>query len=164
MKPPLSRKSSLPRERWPSSCLRARPAEMLDHPIRRKICEEIRRRPGIHFAEITRRIGTTHGNVSFHLSRLERAGYVYSKWIRGRRRLFGARSDAGLGPPAFVSQSQQRILELLRIAPGVPQNHIGEVLGVCSSTVTYHIRLLRLIGLVDTRREKRSKRCYLREM
>ncbi len=160
---PVSRKSPLQRQcALAPSTLTGRPPEVLDLPIRRRIYDEISRRPGIHFAEIVRRMGTTRGNLSFHLSRLERAGSVCSQWIRGRRRLFPAGSEAG-AQGLLVSQPQKRILELLRIAPGVSQSHIGEVLGVCASTVTYHIRLLRLIGLVEIRREKRSKRCYLRE-
>lgn len=108
-----------------------------------------------------RRTGVTTANLSFHLSRLERAGYVCSRWIRGRRRLFPTDSDAGPQGP-LVSQSQKRILELLRIAPGVSETHVRRVLDTCASNVSYHIGLLRLIGLVETRREKQSKRCYLR--
>lgn len=136
--------------------------ELLESPNRRKICSEIRCHEGIHFRELVRRLGVAPANLWFHLRRLERAGLLVSRWSRGRRRLF-TKSGGLSSARSLVGQRQHQILDLLRIAPGSTQTHIARVFDIGMATVNYHIRVLCLLGLVETRRDKHWKRCYLRQ-
>jgi predicted transcriptional regulator len=139
---------------------RIRREKLLEHPVRELIYTEIRSNPGIHYRELLRKLGMPNGSLAFHFHHLERAGYIRSRRARGRRHLFSTEllpsTDSFL-----VTDRQRRILEFLRSRPGASERLIVKSLGMSRSNVSYHIGVLRSLGLVRTRRVGGRTLCYV---
>ncbi len=140
---------------------RIRREKLLEHPIRELIYMEIRGNPGIHYRELLRRLGVPNGSLAFHLHHLERAGYVRSRRARGRRHLFSTELSPSTGS-LLVTDRQRRILEFLDSRPGASERVIVKSLGMSRSNVSYHVGVLRSLGLVETRRVGGRTLCYVR--
>lgn len=141
---------------------RLRRERLLDHPVRKQIYEAIRARAGIHYRELLRTLGISNGTLAFHLHHLERAGYVRARRVRGRKHFY----PTDLLPAAddvLVTERQRRILGYLRLAPGSSQAEITRATGLKRSNVSYHVGVLRSLGLIETRRVGSSTRCFARE-
>jgi len=138
---------------------RLRRDRLLEHPTRRLVYAQIRETPGIRYRELLRTLGLPRGSLSFHLSQLERGGYVRSVRILGRTHFFVGESPPG--PEALLlTVRQRRILEYLQSAPGASQREISAALGMSRSNVSYNIRALRALGLVEVRRSGQAARCF----
>lgn len=141
---------------------RLRRERLLDHPVREQIFNAIRARAGIHYRELLRTLGISNGTLAFHLHHLERAGYVRARRVRGRKHFY----PTDLRPPpddVLVTERQRRILEYLRLAPGSSQAEITRASGLKRSNVSYHVGVLRSLGLIETRRIGSETRCFARE-
>ena len=140
---------------------RLRPDRLLEHPVRRLIYDTVRSRAGVHYRELLRLVGVSNGTLSFHLTHLERAGYVRSFRVRARRVLLPTGRQASPGD-FLVSERQQRIVEFLRGSPGASQRDVMAAVGMSRSSVSYNLRHLCGLRIVEARREAGRSRYYLR--
>ncbi|WP_297498353.1 ArsR family transcriptional regulator, partial [Thermococcus sp.] len=117
---------------------------------RDEILNFIRGRPGVTFRELARKLGLGIGDLQYHLRKLEGEGKVFSKKVGKRRYIFpaGLEEDAQRLIVAIATGTRRRILLLLLERPR-SQGEIAEALGVSQPTVSYHMRELEKLGVVE---------------
>lgn len=129
--------------------------------MRRLVCETIHERPGIHYRELLRTVGLSNGTLAFHLDHLERGGYVRSFRVHGRRRLF----PVGLRPQPqdfLITERQRGIVRFLRESPGASQHEVRQALALSRSSVSYNLRALVDLRIVEARWVRGSPRYFSR--
>lgn len=134
---------------------RIRTEQILEHPTRKRIFEEIRRRPGIHYRELLRSLGISNGTLAYHLRQLENAGCVRSARAHGRK-LLRTRQDELDGEVLLLTDRDRELLILLSEARASRMDELGVRCGLKASGVEHHLRRLRALGLVQTSREGRA--------
>lgn len=128
---------------------------LLQHPVRQEIVSVVEANPGIHFAEIVRRVGAGNGNTEHHLRHLvtrKILGEVEAKgftcyYVPGT---IGADSARAL--PALKSRGARAILSAIAAKPGLRAQDVARAIGMSEPTVHYHLVRLREVGLVDAKR------------
>lgn len=107
----------------------------------------------------TPQIGSDVNPVEAIVPDLERAGYLRSVRVRGRRRLYA--SDRVANPEDFlVTVPQQEVLKFIQRSPGFSQQEIAAALGLSRSSASYNLRVLRALGIVVTESEARVARYF----
>jgi len=140
---------------------RMRREHLLEHPARELIMRRISDRPGIHYRALLRDLDMANGTLAFHLSRLEKAGCVKSLKAHGRKHFY----PTGRHPDPcewFETGSRGLIVKFLRASPGATRKEIAKTLSFGQSKVSYHLSVLRSMGLLDIRRVGTRERCFLR--
>jgi DNA-binding MarR family transcriptional regulator len=133
----------------PARVLRER---LLDHRIRRRIVEEVRRRPGIHHRELLRFLGVSNGTLAYHLRQLERGGYLRFSRAHGRKFLWASQDEVD-GELLLMTDRERELLAL------VSEFHLARIddlslrSGLKPSSVEYHINRLRALGIVQAWRD-----------
>ncbi len=134
---------------------RARREALLDHFVRGRLYQVIAENPGIHFSELRRRTGVGNGAALYHLSVLEKAGFVRVV-VESSKTLFFVtdqpfdREDFGL------NDLDKAVIDAVDRSPGISQRDLGRQLGRSPVAVSRTVRRLLGLGFVHTRREGRS--------
>lgn len=140
---------------------RIAPNELLDNDVRRRVHGHVSAHPGADVKGTAQAVGVSWSTASYHLARLEREGVLTSRRAGRSKRFFlnggtvTVRADA-IGalrnPTAFA------IAELIAQHPGLMQKEIGAALQLPASTVSWHMRRLRDLGVVrEVRRWRRAE-------
>ncbi len=130
-------------------------------PIRRLILQEIRAHPGLHYREISRRLGIANGELSEHLRRLESAGLIRHKYWLGRKHFFGVEfvGDFRL----FMLSGWDRLAFGYLVGhPGSSASDLVSALGNGQGAASVHLSRLRALGVVEARRSGRVLQWYAR--
>ncbi len=129
---------------------RLSPSDLLDHPLRRRIHDEVSRTPGIHLRELNRRVGGGWGAFRVHLRLLRDAGYV--RFTRHGKYATVHASAA----PAAVSAADPVLPNPLTRATfaalppdGAPLDlrDLRDRVGISRQLLNYHVRRLEVEGL-----------------
>lgn len=131
---------------------RIRRGRLLEHPIRRRIMDELRRQPGIHHRLLLRRLGVSNGTLAHHLFQLERAGYLRASSANGRKHLYLA-GDQPDCQDCLITERQREILGALPDGGDAAISELSRIVGLGEGGVAYHVQRLRNLGLVCARRE-----------
>lgn len=134
---------------------RIRKERLLEHPVRRRIMEEVRRQPGIHHRQLLRVLGVSNGTLAYHLLQMERAGCHRFSCAYGRKHLI-APGDQIAGQEFLITDRDRDLLALLPEAHVAGIEELGRRLGLKESGVAYHLGRLRALGFVQARRERQS--------
>jgi len=120
---------------------------VLRQKLRSLIFEYIQTEPGASFSSIRDALGLQNGTTSYHLSVLEREGFVQSV-VRGRRRYYFPIDGAitSLSPP--LSGIQASILSKVASIPGLGLRELSRAVGHEPSSVAYSARVLAKEGLL----------------
>lgn len=140
---------------------RMRREHLLEHPARKLIMRRISDRPGIHYRALLRDLDMANGTIAFHLSHLEKAGYVKSLKAQGRKHFY----RTGCHPDSrewLDAGSRGLIVKFLRASPGATRREVAKALGFGQSKVSYHLTVLRSSGLLETRRVGAREKCFVR--
>ncbi|MEA3191525.1 MAG: Helix-turn-helix domain [Thermoplasmata archaeon] len=116
---------------------------LLDHPVRRRILDVVAGQPGIHGAELVRRVGAARGSVAHHVAKLVDAGQLVATQA-GKYACYRLPAAKTAGPPGSM-----HVLEALRGVPGASASQLARVLQLSPATVHYHLQKLRAAGLLD---------------
>lgn len=130
--------------------------DLLDHPARARLHEEIRRHPGIHFRALRDATGLAQGALDHHARLLSRAGLIVEHREQGARcfALPGALEPGILALFARVrSQTPRALLRDLDAAPATSVRELAARLGVPPSTIDDHLARLAEAGLVERVRD-----------
>ncbi len=150
---------------------RMRGAKVLDQFTRGQVYGVIRTYPGINYSRIKRVLLIGNGNLSYHLSVLEKEGFVRSE-TEGIHKLFyptklparlqelEGRFPSGDGEGILMSDLQDRMLSLIQARPGLTQAELVSILKVPKQTVSYNIKHLVEYELVQVRKEGNRTRCF----
>ena len=138
--------------------------EILDHFVRGQVFGTIRTEPGVHFTAIRDTLGLSNGGLSYHLRTLEVAGFIRSARDGLYKRFYPSEgketaSDQGIR----LSGLQKRLLDLLRRHPATPQRELARSVDVTQQSVSYNLRILQELGLVESLGGRRHRRYLVAE-
>lgn len=131
---------------------RVRKERLLEHWLRRRIVDEVRRQPGIHHRELLRLLSVSNGTLAYHLRLLERAGLLRFSRAHGRKLLWVPEGEVDL-EHLLMTERERQLVGLLTGIPSARLAELGPRCGLKSSTVGYHVDRLRARGLVEAHRE-----------
>ncbi|HEV8594112.1 MAG TPA: winged helix-turn-helix transcriptional regulator, partial [Thermoplasmata archaeon] len=133
---------------------------VLDHETRGMIRGYIVANPGDHYNAIKEALELPNGTLAYHLQVLQKEMIVKSVKDGKFRRFYPMemRMPEG-GEPTKI---QRVILDLIRTNPGITPRDAAGLLGLTSSTVSYHLERLEELERIEHRREGISKRLYVK--
>jgi predicted transcriptional regulator len=131
---------------------RLRTRSLIDNANRSRIIEVITEEPGIHFRELSRRLGLKQGVLSYHLNVLEKHEMIKSVQDSNNRRfyLIGVKVEKKI----FLTEIQQSIIGIIYDSPGISQSAISRQLGRSKALINYHLRILKDASLVYVEKDK----------
>ncbi len=139
-------------------------SELLENDTRRAIYETIEQEPGINLRGIAEEVDVAWGTLLHHLKKLEDAHFVKSERYGKYRRFFKNGSTYSKEDQeriaALSTPSTARVAEYILENPGAHQSEIGDEIGVTASTILFHVKRLKEVGLVEEEREGRYVHYY----
>lgn len=136
---------------------------VLDNFTRGMIYGFIMSNPGVHYNFIKQKLGLNNGSIVYHLTVLERQELIKSEKVGLYKRFYpvnGTLSETGL---MELNETQERLLELVRLSPGLSQREVGEKMGISSRLINYHVGLLQRSRLVTLEKDGKVTRLYATE-
>jgi DNA-binding MarR family transcriptional regulator len=133
--------------------------KVLDHFLRGRIFEVIRKKPGITYNAIRRDLGISNGSLAYHVYTLQREGFVKSV-PEGPYRRFFTMDEPVSRAGVLVSELQKKILDLLAVEPGISQSIIANRLGTSPQSVNYNVSRLVRKGMVRLEGWGWKKQCF----
>jgi len=141
---------------------RLKKEEVLDHFVRGQVFGVIKTEPGTHFTQIRDTLSLSNGGLSYHLRTLETAGFIRSGRDGLYKRFYPSEGyETAKDKGIRLSGLQTRLLDLLRRHPETLQRDLARSVGVTQQSVSYNLRVLRQLGLVESLGGRRRHRRYL---
>lgn len=140
--------------------MRLRKKDILEHFVRGRIYGYIESNPGEHYSAILRQLGMKNGALAYHLSILEKEGFIksyrdgmyrryYPKGMKLTKKTLSKniRSDyitenGAVTESIRLSKSQEKIIEAIKKNKGITQKEIAKMIGTTKQNVNYHIKLM----------------------
>lgn len=132
----------------------------LEHPLRRDLLEAIRHEPGLHAADLRRRLDVSQGRFQHHAAVLEGAGMIRSELFGGMRRYFPRHVFAERERQMIVAlrtRHARPLFEVVRAQPFVTSQDLAQRSGLSAPAVSKVMRRLAEAGLVTSRRDMRRQ-------
>lgn len=124
-----------------------------------RIFDYIKAHPGVHLRQICRELGLAMGDVQYHIQRLERDGRINSL-RRGLYRFFYAATLFGDRQREVLSvlslDTPREVLLSIIEKPESSQDELARVAGVSQPTISWHLRRLVDLGIVERRQSGRN--------
>ena len=134
---------------------RLKKEEMLDNYTRGEIRGYIVANPGAHYSRIKRDLSLNNGTLIYHLSTLEREGFIYSHRDDYYRRFYPRGRKPR--PGANLTTVQETIIETLLDNPGLGAEDLALRLNKSRKVTNYHLVWLRRWGLIEAKDDGRKK-------
>lgn len=124
---------------------------------RERMLEAILQDPGIHLAELGKRLGLSWSTVSYHARQLAKQGRIQVEKGFRERRLYGPQVPALHKPwlAALRDEDTTRVLHALLEAPASVRQ-LGASLGLSHKVIRRHLATLEQSGLVHRRGDTRT--------
>jgi predicted transcriptional regulator len=125
---------------------------LLDQPTRLEINNFVKSNPGVHFRGICDGLGLSVGVVQYHLSLLERAGFITGYSDGQNKRFFeaGVFAQSDMKLISLVRhETAAKILAILSQTPSVLHRDLACSLGVSSQALTWQMNQLKKTGLIN---------------
>lgn len=135
--------------------------EVLDHFVRGQVYDRIVVKPGINFTDLRNELGLKNGMLTYHLSVLERQGFVRSVTDGYLKRFYPLQVKVPKDEGVKFSELQARIMDIVRGSPGISQKGIAERLDQRHSVVNYNIKRLKTAGVLEVVHSERVAKCYV---
>jgi DNA-binding MarR family transcriptional regulator len=134
--------------------------QLLDHRIRNKLYAYIQQNPGVHYRKIMDDLNLHMGTTTHHLNMLEQQQYIKSAQDGMYRRFYpyGMQPDHKL----VLSEVQSKIVDEIKLNPGISQVNIARNLGVARKVVNYHVKILADAGFIYVETVGRESACYFK--
>lgn len=145
--------------------------DVLKHNLRQRLLDHVKTNPGNHFKSIQKTLRIGSGILAYHLSVLERERYISSKRVGLYKRFF----PKGFTPSEFTPYQtgiqlnlekddiQDRILITVNTHPGITQKELGELVGLSTTGINYHVNIMASARVLRVVRDGKWTRCYLME-
>lgn len=143
---------------------RAESPEQICHPVRKRMMDWIRRRPGIRLSGLWKELGANRGTAQYHLLVLERAGVIRTLREGRATRYFPVETPAA-DLPALALLLRGRVLEVARLlleSPGISQHDLTATLDISRRVFREYADLLKELDFIDEVRDARVKRYFPR--
>ena len=151
--------------------------KVLDQFVRGQIYGLIRGQPGIHYSKIRKILKVGNGTLAYHLSVLEREGFVKSKREKFHKQFYPTKLPAKFGEleekypqgeeietGIKLSNLQEKIIALIKSKPGITQSNIVSELDIPKQTVSYNIKTLARHDVIELVRDTNQTKCYLKDV
>jgi predicted transcriptional regulator len=131
----------------------------LELETRKRIYEQIKRSPGIHFRELERRLKVVVGNLQYHLQYLEKKNLIRASNDEDYVRYFV--KDKSL------NENERRILSFLRRSgcrhiliqllnnPELNNKELAQAIGLSPSTISWNLNKLIEAGIIERKKTGR---------
>lgn len=126
---------------------------------RERIAAHVRAHPGVHFNRLVRALELAPGQVQYHVARLRSDGSVVADERYGKTHYFPPSYDAWeRGALALLNRETalEVVAALASDGPARP-DAVADRVGVARSTLEWHVGRLVDAGLVEKRRDERSR-------
>ena len=132
--------------------------EVLAHEKREEVYQYIKNNPGPSFSDLRRELELSNGTLVHHLRVLESQEFVRS-YRDGFRTRFYLRGPKII-PTAYLTRTQQQLLDTISANPGVTQKELSSLLGLPRESVSYHANRLAAQGQLQVRQEGKWRRYF----
>jgi predicted transcriptional regulator len=133
-------------------CKRIFGYNVLDHEVRLKIYDYIRKNPGVHYSDIANETNINRGTLRYHLMMLKKQNRVTPYKTRGRIHYFLNESTYGekekVALAALKNEKHRRIISEILNSEQITHEKLAERIGVSAPTINWHIRHLKEEGIV----------------
>jgi len=129
--------------------------------IRGRIYQHIKEKPGVNFSEIRKEMNISNGTTIYHLTVLQREGFIRSA-MGGNRKQFWVKSEFPGSESAALTELQRNIVALLDKNGKMSRSDILEKLGVSRSTLDENLKRLAENGTINVEKEGKSNFCSLK--
>jgi predicted transcriptional regulator len=130
---------------------------VLDQYTRGRIQGFITANPGAHYSNIKAMLGLQNGTLAYHLRRLEREGFVFSRRDGIYKRFFPAHYDPN---GSTFSTLQEKILEKVIESPGITKKELSAILDKRPQVLDYHLRWMIRNDIMEMRKDGKRNRYY----
>lgn len=132
--------------------------EVLAHEKREQVYQFIKDNPGPSFSDLLRELEISNGTLVHHLRILEMQEFIkpHRDGFRTRFYLRGPK----VVPTAYLTRTQQQILDAIAAQPGVTQKELANVLRIPREAVSYHTKRLAAAGQLQVRQEGKWRRYW----
>lgn len=136
---------------------------LLDHPLRERIAEFIRSRPGCHFSSLARELDINRGTLSYHLGLLTSFRVVQETKDGGLTRYYMHKTGIPELEQKILTHRnnalRSHILSLLEKEEAMPRTELKKSLNISGPALWYHMQMLVEDGIVlaDQDREKTGR-------
>lgn len=137
---------------------------ILDLPMRRKIVDAVAENPGLHLRALAQHLGLAVSSLEYHCYHLLRTEHLVARDVGGHKAFFPAdgldRRDKDI--LALVRQDVvRRICAHLALHPDCTPKQLRAVAAVSAATLSFHLKKLRLAGIIEELPAGRTKRIRL---
>ena len=133
-------------------CKRIFGYNVLDHEVRLKIYDYIRKNPGVHYSDIANETNINRGTLRYHLVMLKKQNRLILHKTRGRTHYFLNESSYGkkekVAIAAMKNEKHRRIISEILSSWQITHGKLAEKIGVSAPTINWHIRHLKEEGIV----------------
>ena len=140
--------------------------EIIELDKRRKIYDFVSKNPGIHLREISRKLDIPKTTLKYHLNYLKRKNLLISKTDSKYNRYF-AQSDLGTIDKKFITvlrkDISRGIIILSFIYDEIYINELSAGLDTPFTTISYHLKKLKDLGILDSKQKKGRAVYYLKD-
>jgi predicted transcriptional regulator len=131
---------------------------VLSHGTRDRLFQTVRTRPGVSPQELVETHSASWSTVMYHLRVLERHGLVIAVRDGRHRRYFEAASGRWangrkLAMAAMCNPTTAELARMVHAEPGIVQRRLATRLNLAPSSVSWHIRRLERVALVERQRD-----------
>lgn len=127
--------------------------DLLDHPMRAQIFQVIQSNPGIHASGLARQVGVGWGTITHHLEKLEKGSLVATRKVNNQKCFFEnggkvSRQDMAIAG-AVKGDTAGDIAGFVTAHPMTSQKQMAEALGLSPALVSFHVKKLVNLGVLD---------------
>lgn len=148
--------------KWLLAFAQAMSPELLEQPVRRRLWDIIRNRPGIHASQLCRESGEAWGTVQYHLGLLRKVEMITTVESGRERRFFPPDVDPDRARLVSLLEQGRReeIARFILANPGQRQVDVCTEVNVSRKTFRASVQPLVEAGLIEERKGLQTNRYY----
>ena len=137
--------------------------EVLDQFTRGRIYGMIESNPGVHYTLIKKKMGVGNGTLTYHLTTLEREGFVRSEWDGLYKRFYPSQMARSPTDILELSRVQMELMGHIRTDPGITQKELSMRTGLSKRVISYHVSRMTQARLIRVVRDGKRTKCFALE-
>lgn len=138
--------------------------DALDLPVRRRIVEAVDGSPGLHLRGLAQRLDIPLSSLEYHCYHLVRTGHLSTREAGGFKAFYPAQGMDRRDKDVLYLVRQEgvrRICTHLLLHPGATPKEVREAAGLSPPTLSFHLKKLRMAGLLEEEPAGRTKHLRL---
>jgi predicted transcriptional regulator len=135
----------------------------LENFVRGQVYGHIQSQPGTHFNDIRKTLKLGNGNLAYHLKKLEKEGFIYSRKDRRYRRFYPVGVEVPEEDGIILSKTQENILDFIEQHPQIGQKEIAKELKESQQTISYNLNVLVREGFLREEKIRGTKHYEITE-